>query len=190
LVRLRLYDPDRRPQNWTDIVRPGQVAVFSKNADTGATCDDEGKPFASDAEITCLIVDTLDEARRFCETRVEQVPGVRFEIFDAAGRTNPPLLMILSASRAHLHPDNPRGMRVRKWLAIAMLAASLPLFWIDYENGGLLILPTFLALNLILIAGRLLYMNVSTREAERRRDERLAKYEASEADRRRADRIP
>jgi hypothetical protein len=183
VVRLRLFDPDRRPPDWTDIIRPGQVAAFSKNADTGATCDADGKPFASDAEIACLIFDSLAEARRFCETRVREVPSVRFEIFDAQGRANPPLITILSPSRAHLAPENPRGARVRRWLAIGMLAAAPPLFWIDYAQGGLLILPTFLALNLIIVAARLLFMNVSAREVEQGRLERLARYEASEAER-------
>jgi hypothetical protein len=177
---LRLFDPDRRPQNWTEIIRAGQVAVFSKNADTGTPCDAEGQPFVSDAEICCLIFDRLDEARRSCEERVEQVPYVRFEIFDAAGRTNPPLLTVVSPSRAHLLADSPRAMRIRRWVAIAMFAAAPPLFWIDYDRGGLLILPTFLGLNLIIIAARLLFMNVSSREVERRRQERLARHEAAE----------
>lgn len=174
---LRLYDPDRRPQSWTDIIRPSQFAVFSKDAESGATCDAEGKPLASPSDASCLVFERLDEARTFCEERVRQLPHVRFEVFDAAGRTNPPLVTIVSPSRADALAGQPRGMRMRKLVALGLLVAAPPLFWIDYEKGGMLILPTFLGINLIIIAARLLFMNLSIRESERARQRRLTEFE-------------
>jgi hypothetical protein len=82
---LRLYDPDRRPPNWTDIIRPGQFAAFARHVEGGGPCDADGRPFASSDLVTCLIFDELDYAARFCEERVTEVPSVRFEVFDSAG---------------------------------------------------------------------------------------------------------
>jgi hypothetical protein len=68
-------------------------------------------------------------------------------------------------------------MRMRKLVALGLLVAAPPLFWIDYEKGGMLILPTFLGINLIIIAARLLFMNLSIRESERARQRRLTEFE-------------
>lgn len=171
---LRLYDPERRPPDWTGIIRPGQFAAFSKDADTGGTVDAGGRPFASPSDVACLVFDGVDEALRFCEARVAEVPSLRFEIFDSNGRTNPPLMVIVHPSRAQTLTGNPRDMRLRKWLAILLLAGAFPLFWIDYRNRGALLLPTILGVNMIVIAGRLLHMNMSIREVERAREARLA----------------
>jgi hypothetical protein len=175
---LRLYDPGRRPPNWTDIIRPGQFVAFSKYIDGGGSCDADGRPFPSTADATCLRFDGLAEARAFCETRVEQAPSVRFEIFDSAGRTNPPILILVHPSRTSTLDANPRGMRIRKRAAIALAVGSLPLFLLDYwKSGGLMIFPTVLGINMILIAARLIQLNASYADAERRRLARLAEID-------------
>ncbi len=177
---LRLYDPDRRPSNWTDIIRPGQFAAFSKFIDGGGSCDADGRPFPSTADATCVLFDGLAEARAFCETRVGEAPSVRFEIFDSAGRTNPPMLVVVHPSRASTLDANPRGMRIRKQAAIALTLGALPLFLLDYwKSGGLMIFPTVLGINMILIAARLIQLNASYADAERRRLARLAQVDGS-----------
>jgi hypothetical protein len=95
VVPLRLFDPDRRPTSWTEIVQAGQYVAFSKTIDPGASCDIDGRPFASAEDATCLIFDRLEAARGFCEEQVVRVPRVRFEIFDSTGRANAPLLVIV-----------------------------------------------------------------------------------------------
>ena len=176
---LRLYDPDRRPSSWTEIVRPGQFVAFSKHIDSGGPCDPSGRPFASTAEIACLLFDRLDEARGFCEERVLHAPSVRFDVYDSAGRTSPPLLTIVHPSRIATLDGNPRGMRMRKRAAIALTIGAFALFWFDYwKSAGLLILPTILGINMILIAARLIQLNASHAHAERERRERLAQAAA------------
>jgi hypothetical protein len=175
---LRLFDAERRPPNWSDIVRPTQFVVFSSDADNGASIDAEGHPFPSTADATCLVFDSLAEARRFCDARVAEVPSVRFEIFDARGRVEEPLVVIVSPSRAASLESSSRSIRLRKWAAFALLAASGPLVWYDYSTaGGSLVLPTFLGISLALAALRLLFMNMAIREAERARRERLERHE-------------
>jgi hypothetical protein len=178
---LRLYDPDRRPSNWTEIIRPGQFVAFSKHIDSGGPCDAAGRPFASSGEITCLTFDGLEEARAFCEDGALHAPSVRFDIYDSEGRTNPPLLTIVHPSRIGTLEGNPRGIRIRKRAAIALTIGALALFWFDYwKSAGLLILPTILGINMIIIAARLIQLNASHAHAERQRLERLAQATSAE----------
>jgi hypothetical protein len=175
---LRLYDPERRPPNWSDIVRPTQFVAFSSNVDSGGVTDADGAPFPSTAAATCLVFDSLAEARRFCETRVGERAAVRFEIFDARGRVEAPLVVIVSPSRAGALEGSSRTIRLRKWAAIVLLAGGPPLIWYDYWNAdGALILPAFLGISMALAGLRLLFLNMAVREAERTRRKRLERYE-------------
>lgn len=149
--------------------------AFSKTIDTGASCDVGGQPFASVEDATCLVFDGLEAARAFCEEQVVRVPGVRFEIFDSTGRANAPLLVVVHPSRAARLEGNPRGMRVRTRTAVAMMIVAAALFWYDYRNDqGVLIFPTIIGINLIVIAARLIQLNASYAHAERQRQQRLA----------------
>ena len=178
---LRLYDPDRRPASWTEIVRPGQFVGFSKHIDSGGPCDAAGRPFGSSGEIACLTFDRLEEALGFCGQRVLGAPSVRFDVYDSKGRAHPPLLTIVHPSRVAALDGNPRGIRIRKRAAIALTLAALGLFWFDYSaSRGMLILPTILGINMILIAARLIQLNASHLHAERERRERLAQANNSQ----------
>ena len=121
---LRLYDPERRPSNWVDIVRPTQFVVFCSDVHSGGTTDANGKPFPSPGAATCLIFDTLNDARRFCETRVAEVPSLRLEVFDARGRVESPLLVIVDPARAANLDGGVRSLRLRKWVALLMIAVA------------------------------------------------------------------
>src|SRR5688572_15118258 len=142
--------------------------VFSKLADSGASCDAEGRPFASPSDATCLVFDSLGAARQFSATRVAEVTSICFEIFDYEGRKHPPLLVIVHPSREHTLPANARSLRRRRRAAMALILAALPLIWFDYWTAdGTLVLPTFLGLSMIIAALRVLFLNMATEEAER-----------------------
>ena len=176
---LRLHDPDRRPASWTEIIGDGQFVAFSRFLDGGGSCDADGRPFASESDVACLLFDDFAEARRFCEAGVQQAPAIAFDIFDATGRVNPPLLIVVHPSRAAALDGNPRHARIRTRWAAALATGALPLFWLDYwTSGGLLIIPTILGINLLLAALRLVQLNAAYADAERRRLERLARIEA------------
>ena len=177
MLTLRLFDRDRQPPDWTEIIRPGRYVAFSKTIDTGGSCDQDGRPFASAADATCLLFDGLTEARGFCVEQVTRAPAVRFEIFDSAGRRDPPLLVIVHPSRIAALEGNPRGMRVRKWAASALLAGAVPLCWYDYQHDqGMLIFPTVLGINMLIVAARLMQLNGAYAHAERLRQKRLAEH--------------
>jgi len=177
VLTLRLFDRDRQPPDWTEIIRPGQYVAFSKIIDSGGSCDQDGRPFASAADATCLLFDSLTEARTFCEEQVTRAPAVRFEIFDSAGRRDPALFVIVHPSRIAALEGNPSGMRVRKWAASALLVGAVPLFWYDYQHDqGMLIFPTVLGINMVIIAARLMQLNGAYAHAERLRQKRLAEH--------------
>jgi hypothetical protein len=180
VVTLRLFDRDRQPPDWTDIIRPGQYVAFSKTIDTGGSCDQDGQPFASPDDVTCLIFNGLAEARAFCEEQVTRAPAVRFEIFDSAGRREPPLLVIVDPSRIATLEGNPRGIRVRKWWAWTLIVGAVPLFWYDYQHDeGMLIFPTVLGINMVIIAARLMQLNGAYVHAERLRQKRLGEHSST-----------
>jgi hypothetical protein len=175
---LRLYDSERHPPNWTDMVRPTDFVAFASDVDSGAAIDADGRPFPSTVLATCLVFDSLAEARRYCEGRVAEVASLRFEVFDARGRVDAPLLVLVHASRAATLEGNKRARVVRTWVAVALLAGAGPLVWYDYATArGSLVLPTFLGISMALAAVRLLFMSMTVQEVERARRERLGRYE-------------
>jgi hypothetical protein len=175
---LRLYDPERRPSNWVDIVRPTQFVVFCSDVDSGGTTDANGKPFPSPGAATCLVFDSLADSRRFCETRVAEVPSLRFEVFDARGRVESPLMVIVDPARAAAIDGGARGLRLRQWAALFMIALAPVLIWYDFATSrGSLVLPSFLGVSMVVAGLRILFMNMAVREAERTRRARLERHE-------------
>ena len=170
---LRIYDPQRQPPDWTDIVRADQFVAFAKRADGGAPCDADGRPFATPADATCLLFDTVQDARAFCEARVQASGEVAFEIYDGAGRVNPPLLVVLAPSRRNAADNSPHAMGLRFRAAVALTAGAVLLFWLDYVREGVHFVLSVIGVHLMVAAGRLAMMNNSVRQSERVREERL-----------------
>jgi hypothetical protein len=175
---LRLYDPARQPPNWTDLLRPTDFVAFSSDADSGGPVDANGRPFPSTALATCLVFESFAEARTHCEAKVAEIASLRFELFDARGRVDEPLLVIVHPSRAGTLEGNKRAGVLRIWAAVALFGAAGPLVWYDYATArGTLVLPTFLGISMALAAVRLLFMSLTVREVERARRERLRQHE-------------
>ncbi len=180
MIPLRLFDPNRTPTDWTDIIRPGQYVAFAKLIATGAPCDADGRVFSETASATCLLFDSLPEGESFCRHQVELAPDVRFEIFDSSGRANPPLLVIVHPAKTASLEGNPRGMRIRTFGAITMLIVAAVSFWYDFTYGASArFFPTLLGINLVVVAARLIQLNRSYQHAERVRIERLAQHQKS-----------
>ena len=168
-----LYDRLREPQGWMQVIRPTEFAAFATLGDSGAICDADGVPQSSD-EASCVIFDTLADAEAFCRDRVAQIPGLRFDIFDAAGQRRPPLFTIVHPSRAAALDGSPAKTRRNTRWAIALLAIGPPLIWFDWTfYDGVQVMPTILGINVMLIAVRLLLINVSHSSDERARRARV-----------------
>lgn len=162
MQELRIHDPARRPASWAGIIRPGQFVAFGTPSDG-----------------TCVLFDSLAEARAFCEAAVQSAPAARYDVFDAEGRAHPPLLTVVHPSRAHVLDAHPRAIRNRRVLGWALIAAGLPLTifasWRppDIES----IFPGVIGINLIIAGGRFLWFNLGVRETERARHERLERVD-------------
>lgn len=136
---ILLYDPERRPASWNDVLHPGQYAVLRSDTSTDA------------ARATCLVFDSLAEAEKYCEAEVDQVAGLRCDVYDHAGKAKPPFASY--ANRAMLRARPRRAL----W-GWGLIAASLPCFWFDWWRGrGALIIPTVIGINMLFAGLRLVY---------------------------------
>jgi hypothetical protein len=126
----------------------------------------DGQPYAKPGDATCIVFQNIDAAQRFCEDRVQVIPDLRCEIYDAQGLANPPLLVIT-------HPDFRQeeqfgfvGSRGPICVADTLLLISVPLFWVGVhasENG---ILATLIAFNCVIVALRLIHWHFGVKHAE------------------------
>ena len=162
-----------------DLIREGQLVVFAKDVESGQPCDGRGQPFGDPEAVTCLVFDNLAEARAFCDAAVRQSPSTRYDVFDAGGRTRPPLLTVVHPSHLASLDSDPGGMRRRRVIAWALIAGGVPVIAYAYyfEEGVAMILPAFIGINMIIAGGRLLWFNLGIRETERDRQERLDRLE-------------
>lgn len=178
---IRLYDENRDPPGWRQLIKLGQYAVFAQHLDSGAPCDANGTPFTSSDLGTCVIFDSLSEAAAFCQSQVERVTTVRFDIFDSAGLVAPPLLTVVHPSRAAKLGGARRATRVTNWGAGLLLIAGPVLIWFDWAYfDGLRVLPTIVGINCLIFAARLLLLNRTYSSAEQSRRERFAQHLARE----------
>lgn len=172
---VRVYDPARRPASWKALIGPTQFVAFPSDAATGAICDADGARLAAD-EAVCLIFDSLDEARAWSRERVAAQPRLRLDVFDAAGRVRPPLDTVVHPSRAASLEGNRRGRRWMVASAIVLILLAPVLFWYDWAlHEGVLIMPTLLGINCLLVAGRLIQLSLAYASAEKAQRDRLAR---------------
>ena len=176
---LRIHDPERRPPNAMDVIRPGQFVVFAKESASGHPCDFEGRPYADPGHAECAICDSLSEARAFGEDAVAKAPSLRLDVFDAEGRSRPPLLTIVHPSQARQADTHPRVLRKRRVIAWTLIAIGIPLIvfaYVEHRDRDI-ILPAFIGINMLVAAGRLLWFNLAVRETERAREERVRQHD-------------
>ena len=169
MQELRIHDAERRPASWAEIIQPGQFVAFATPSDG-----------------TCVLFDSIDEARAFCEAAVLAAPATRFDVFDAEGRANPPLLTIVHASRAQGLDAHPRGVHKRRVIAWALITGGVLLLTFTYWRFADIraIVPGVIGINMLLAGGRLLWFNLAVRETERTRGERLARVDSGRGPRR------
>ena len=169
----KIYDEARQPQDWNVLLAPSQCAVFFKRIDSENPLSSDGASFARFRDCTFLLFDSLEEARRFCEAKVLAHPYMLCEVFDWRGKAQPPLLTIVHPEVARNDELSAQSVRRRKILAIFLFIGSLPLFWFDHRSGGVLVVPTFLALTMILAGLRILYWNTARRQRLKEQEERV-----------------
>jgi hypothetical protein len=179
---FKVYDKARASPDWTSIVSPTECAVFFKDFETAAPLSPDGAPISGMTDCTFLVFERLDEARRFCETRVAQHPSMCCEIFDSEGKAKPPLLTIVHPSMAEKDELSSTWLRRRKVMAILCFLVAVPLFVWDSRAEWALILPSVIAINLIVFGLRLLYWNTARGSRDREHVHRLEDHLRREKD--------
>jgi hypothetical protein len=110
MQHVLLHDRARVPSNWTQLIRPGQYAVFLTDVESSVPVFQDGAPIASASEYFCLIFDALPDAESYCEQAVKTFHRMRCEVFDSAGRANPPVAVFVNPEFAHtLDTEASRG---------------------------------------------------------------------------------
>ena len=159
MIWLRLYDPGRTPPHWSDIVVPGQYAVFVADARTRSPRNADGQPFrdAAGAEtgVCAALCEDLAEAKQFALDVVTRHPELSCEIYDHQGKSNPPLQTFYNPATRHKYA----GRRYGRRLAIAggaLAGVGCVLVLIELSRGFTWIWGYVLGLKCMLVGGTLL----------------------------------
>jgi len=158
--QLKLYDPARKPAEWTGLVHSGQFAVFHSDVATDVERAPDGAYLQPDEDSTCMVFDSLPEAETYCETKVEEIPGLRCDIYDHTGKSKPPMLTYVN--KIHLNA----GAKRARW-GWAVVAASLPCFWIAWVHRGTSVISLVVGLNLLFAGLRLIHWGKGGSEKRR-----------------------
>ena len=172
-TEIRLFDPRRTPRDWTDLIRPTQCAVFLKSRTDSTPLAPNGQPYPNPDDISCVVFDSLDAAQRFCEAKVEALPHLRCEVYDAQGLAHGPLLVVVHPDFQRKEESGSFWSRRRKLLALSFLLVSLPLLWIGTRGSNFSDVAAFLAFNCILLAARFLLWDIGFKHRERERRRRF-----------------
>jgi hypothetical protein len=162
---LKLYDPSRKPAEWTALVHPGQFAVFHSDVSTDVEKTPDGRYLHAGEDSVCVMFDSLEEAETYCESKVDQIPDLRCDIYDHIGKSRPPMLTYVNK----IHLESPARRANWGW---ALVAASLPLFWIEWHWHGTLIIPMVVGINLVFAGLRLVYWGKGGTEKRRSKREK------------------
>ena len=157
---LKLYDPARKPTEWTGLVHPGQYAVFHSDVATDVEKTADGRYLRPGEDSTCSVFDSLAEAEAYCEARVDANPTLRCDIYDHTGKSRPPMLTYVN--RAHLNTPSRRV-----YWGWALVIASVPCFLVEWYYHGILVVPAVIGLNLIFAGLRLIYWGKGGQEKRR-----------------------
>lgn len=160
MQRLTLYDPTRKPAEWTSLVHAGQFAVFHSDVGTDIEKNPDGRYLQPGEESTCLVFDSLPEAEAYCEAKVEAIPNLRCDIYDHTGKSRPPLLTYVN----RMHVKAPARRAYLGWM---LVAASIPCFWIEWHSHWTLVIPMVIAINLIFAGLRIVYWGKGGQEHRR-----------------------
>jgi hypothetical protein len=170
---IKVYDNTRQPRDWNALLTPSQCAVFFKRIDSQVPLSSDGTPLHRFRDCTFLLFDSLEDARRLCEAKVQQYPHMCCEIYDSKGKALPPILVVEHPSVTEKDELSAASVRKRRTIAVLLFLAALPLFWWDWRGGNALIVPTYLGFTMILSGLRVLYWNSARGEHAKNQKKRI-----------------
>ncbi len=165
--RVKLFDPNRRPSDWTGLLSNAQVAVFFSDSKSGTEIDCEGLLVLSEG--SCYVFAGCEEAERFCQELVLRIPNARCEIFDKRGRAVEALAEIVHPSAPKNKETDPRRAKLFIAIAIVLTLSCIPLVYLDWVHEEQLIWPTFIAINFFGLSMRLAYWGMGVLHRNKKR---------------------
>ena len=158
-----LYDPNRKPASWMEIIQSTQYAVFLCDVETGAELTCDGHCIGPGTTRTCLIFDSLEEAEQYCREKIGDISNLRCEVFDSHGRVNPPITTFVSPRYEDRLASQAKAARMMRW-SVLLIAASLPLFWYTWKTRGEGWMASLFGAQLVFAGLRLLHWGYSMKE--------------------------
>ena len=149
MKEVRIYDPARTPCNWAELLAARQYAVFQYETKTGLHLGPDGNGLHKDASGTCLIFDSLEEAKNYCIFRIEQAPHITCEIFDKEGKAKPPVEIFVHRS---IEAAQRSVFRSRFFWAHIMTILGIIGLLIDWRSDFVRMWPTILGLKFLTLA--------------------------------------
>ncbi len=128
-IWIRLYDPNRIPAHWTEIIREGEYCLFLLDAADRTPRDSEGRPFSS-GDQSVAICRSLAEAVELANTVVARHPELCAQIYDHHGKSGDPLRVIYEPSVRGKYEGRPYAKREAFW---GLLLASCGTGFIVYD---------------------------------------------------------
>ena len=144
MKEVAIYDPQRTPSNWTELLAASQYAVCQHDTRTGLHLSPSGA-----LNETCLVFNNLEDARTYCAERVEQAPEVTCEIFDQSGRGTAPVDTYVHQSVVTAQRST---FRSRFFWAHIMTALGIIGLLIDWRSDFVRMWPTILGLKFLTLA--------------------------------------
>ena len=152
MLWLRTFNPARTPAHWTDLVRPGQYAVFIFDARSHVARDADGRPFQVAETASIALCETLDEAADFAQEVVSGHPELCCEIYDHEGKSKDPVETVYNPGERHKY----EGLRYHQrevYLGGPAVAAGIALVILDYHREFTWMWGYVIGLKLIMSGG-------------------------------------
>ena len=90
MIWTRTNDSARTPSHWTELIQPGQFAVFIFDAPTHVARDSEGAIFKPAGTESIALCDNFPEALAFASGVVAIHPELCCEVYDDEGKSKEP----------------------------------------------------------------------------------------------------
>lgn len=117
-------DPGRAPAHWSEMILPGQYAVFAYDARTHVARGPDGL-FAPAGEDSVAICEDLTRARDVSERLVASHPDICCEIYTHEGKSGDPVQVIYNSSVAGKYTGRPFARREALQGAALWLCAAI-----------------------------------------------------------------
>ena len=151
MIWTRLYDPDRTPDHWTELIHEGDYCVFLLEASDRTPRDMDGNAFSPGQEAVAICGD-LDDASRLANSIVKLHPQLCAEIYDHTGKSGEPLQVVYEPSVRGKYVGRPFAKR-EALRGMAILAAGIFFIVLDVRHDLRWMWGYILGLKLTVVGG-------------------------------------